>query len=313
MKNQKSFNGLFVGLVTLDLIYLAESPPKNNQKLVADDYTVAAGGPVTNAAVTFSHLSNNAKIYGVVGSHPMTQLIKGDLANYQVEIIDLNPTTENPPPVSSIIVSAPSGERAVISINAVKGSLPNFFLPKKFGRVPVKQRDCTTAISPDILQDIDIVLIDGHQMAIGCAISQKAKAENIPVVIDGGSWKPGFEKLLPFADYAICSANFYPPNCHTSEEVFAYLNQVGIPHIAITHGEKPIQYLSQNKINLIDVPKIQAADTLGAGDVFHGAFCHHVLHNTFIASLEKSAKIAALSCQSFGTRRWMEESVISEQ
>ncbi|MEO1376580.1 MAG: sugar kinase [Cyanobacteria bacterium J06635_10] len=295
MTNQKSFNGLFVGLVTLDLIYLAESPPKNNQKLVADDYTVAAGGPVTNAAVTFSHLGNNANIYGVVGSHPMTQLIKGDLANYQVEIIDLNPTTENPPPVSSIIVSACSGERAVISINAVKTQARS------------------TAISPDILQDIDIVLIDGHQMALGSAIAQLAKAENIPVVIDGGSWKAGFEKLLPFADYAICSANFYPPNCHTSESVFAYLSQIGIPHIAITHGEKPIQYLSQNKINVLNVPKIQAADTLGAGDIFHGAFCNFVLQETFTASLEKSAKIASLSCQFFGTRRWMEESVISEQ
>lgn len=37
-------SALFIGLITLDLIYLAESPPKNNQKLVAMDYTVAAGG-----------------------------------------------------------------------------------------------------------------------------------------------------------------------------------------------------------------------------------------------------------------------------
>ena len=44
MSNQ-NFNGLFVGLITLDLIYLTESPPKNNQKLVAEDYIVAAGGP----------------------------------------------------------------------------------------------------------------------------------------------------------------------------------------------------------------------------------------------------------------------------
>lgn len=292
MPNQKSFNSLFVGLVTLDLIYLAESPPKNNQKLVAEDYIVAAGGPVTNAAVTFSHLGNNAKILGAVGCHPMTQLIKGDLASYQIEIIDLNPTTENPPPVSSIIVSS-TGERAVISINAVK------------------TQATSQAISPDILQNIDIVLIDGHQMATGCEIAQKAKAENVPVVIDGGSWKPGFEKLLPFVDYAICSANFYPPNCHTTEEVFTYLNQIGIPHIAITNGEKPIQYLSQNKINFLDFPKIQAADTLGAGDIFHGAFCNYVLQETFTTALEKSAKIAALSCQFFGTRRWMEESVKS--
>ncbi|AFY54457.1 sugar kinase, ribokinase [Rivularia sp. PCC 7116] len=288
MQNQKSFNGLFVGLVTLDLIYLAESPPKNNQKLVAEDYIVAAGGPVTNASVTFSHLGNNAKVLGVVGCHPMTQLIKSDLANYQIEIIDCYPTTENPPPVSSIIVSKDSGERAVISINAAK--------------TQANSKD----ISPDILQDIDIVLIDGHQMALGCAIAQKAKAENIPVVIDSGSWKAGFDKLLPLVDYAICSANFYPPNCHNSEEVFAYLNKVGIPNIAITQGENPIQYLCQSEIKVLDVPKIQPADTLGAGDIFHGAFCHYVLQDTFTTALEKSAKIAALSCQFFGTRRWME-------
>ena len=295
MKNQKSFKGLFVGLVTLDLIYLAESPPKNNQKLVADDYLVAAGGPVTNAAVAFSYLGNQAKISGVVGCHPMTQLIKSDLANYQVEIIDNYPTTENPPPVSSIIVSKETGERAVISINAVKTQVSS------------------QSISPDDLQDIDIVLIDGHQMALGCAIAQKAKTENIPVVIDGGSWKPGFDRLLPFVDYAICSANFYPPGCHNSEDVFAYLNQMGIPHIAITHGEKPIQYLtknlshnlSQSEIKILDVPKIQPADTLGAGDIFHGAFCHYVLQETFTTALEEAAKIAALSCQFFGSRRWM--------
>ena len=291
MTNQKSFNGLFVGLVTLDLIYLAQSPPKNNQKLVAEDYTVAAGGPVTNAAVAFSYLGNNAQILGAVGCHPMTQLIERDLANYQIEIIDFNPTTENPPPVSSIIVSS-KGERAVISINAVKNQAN------------------IDAISADILQDIDIVLVDGHQMKLGCAIASLAKAENIPVVMDGGSWKPGFDGLLPFVDYAICSANFCPPN-RTTEEVFTYLNQFGIPHIAITHGEKPIEYLSQNlsqnQINILDVPKIQAADTLGAGDIFHGAFCNYVLQEEFTTALEKSAKIAALSCQSFGTRRWMEE------
>ncbi len=286
MSNQ-NFNGLFVGLVTLDLIYLAESPPKNNQKLVAEDYIVAAGGPVTNAAVTFSYLGNNAAISGVIGCHPMTQLIKSDLANYQVEIIDHYPTIENPPPVSSIIVTKGTGERAVISINAVKTQVDS------------------QAILPD-LQDIDIVLIDGHQMELGCAIAKKAKAENIPVVIDGGSWKPGFDKLLPFVDYAICSANFYPPDCDNSQEVFAYLNQMGIAHIAITHGEKPIQYLSKSEIKMLDVPKIQSADTLGAGDIFHGAFCNYVLQETFTSALEEAAKIAALSCESFGTRRWME-------
>lgn len=280
-------NGLFVGLVTLDLIYLADSPPQNNQKIVAIDYTVAAGGPATNAAVAFSYLGNQATVLGVVGSHPMGQLIRGDLANYRVAIADLEPTIDLAPPVSSIIVTQATGQRAVVSINAVKTQASSASIPA------------------NILENVAIVLIDGHQMAVGYSIAQMAKAQNIPVVIDGGSWKPGFEEILPFVDYAICSANFHPPKCHSSEEVFGYLSKFNIPHIAITYGEQPIQYLSCNKTGIVDVPQIQAVDTLGAGDIFHGGFCHHILRESFTNALALAANIAANSCQYFGTRRWM--------
>ncbi|MBE9198774.1 MULTISPECIES: sugar kinase [unclassified Nodularia (in: cyanobacteria)] len=288
MTNRKSQRGLFVGLITLDLIYLADSAPRNNQKIVAIDYTLAAGGPATNAAVTFSYLGNQTQVLGVVGSHPMTQLIRGDLANYQVAIADLQPNISTAPPVSSIIITQGTGERAVVSINAAK------------------TQASSTSIPPDILQDIDIILIDGHQMAVSHIIAEKAKAKNIPIVIDGGSWKPGFEQILPFVDYALCSANFHPPNCHTPAEVFAYLSAFNIPHIAITQGENPIAYLSSTQIGAVDVPQIQPVDTLGAGDIFHGAFCNYILQANFTDALAQAAKIAADSCQFFGTRRWME-------
>ncbi len=288
IQNPKSDHGLFVGLVTLDLIYLADSAPKNNQKIVATDYTVAAGGPATNAAVTFNYLGNQATVLGVVGSHPMTQLIRGDLANYKIAIADLEPSTDLAPPVSSIIVTQATGERAVISINAVKTQASSASIP------------------PDILQNVDIVLIDGHQMAVSYSIAQMAKAKNIPVVIDGGSWKPGFEQILPFVDYAICSANFYPPNCQTKEDVFTYLGGFEIAHIAITHGQKPIEYLSCTQTGIVDVPQIQSVDTLGAGDIFHGAFCDYILNESFIDALALAANIAADSCKFFGTRRWMD-------
>ncbi|UKO97083.1 sugar kinase [Nostoc sp. UHCC 0870] len=281
-------HALFVGLITLDLIYLAESAPQNNQKLVASDYTVAAGGPATNAAVTFSYLGNQATVLGVLGSHPMTELIRGDLTIYNVAIADLDPTINTAPPVSSIIVTQSTGERAVISINAVKNPAS------------------ITSIPPDILHNIDIVLIDGHQMQVGYAIAKMAKAHHIPVVIDGGSWKPGFEQVLPLVDYAVCSANFYPPNCHSQAEVFAYLRTCGIPHIAITHGEQPITYSSHGQFGSIAVPSIPAVDTLGAGDIVHGAFCHYILQASFTDALDQAAKIAAEACKYFGTRRWMD-------
>jgi sugar/nucleoside kinase (ribokinase family) len=285
----QTYHGLFVGLVTLDLIYLATSAPSNNQKIVASDYTVAAGGPATNAAVTFSQLGNRSTLLGVVGADPITKLIQADLQTYGVATLDLEPRTTQPPPVSSIIVTQGTGERAVVSINAVKTQVTSNCIPS------------------DIVQGIDIVLIDGHQIAAGQTIAQVAKANNIPVVIDGGSWKPGFETVLPWVDYAICSANFYPPSCNSATDVFAYLSAHGIPHIAITHGEEPIQYLSHGKTSVLEVPEIYAVDTLGAGDVFHGAFCHYILGENFTNALAAAAKVASYSCQFFGTRRWMED------
>ena len=280
-------SALFVGLITLDFIYLADAPPQNNQKLVATDYTVAAGGPATNAAVTFSHLGNKATILGVLGSHPMKQLICTDLENCQVAIIDLDPHQITPPPVSSIIVTQGTGERAVISINAVKTQAN------------------ITSIPPNILENIDIILIDGHQMAISFHLAQTAKTHNIPIVIDGGSWKPGFAEILPFVNYALCSANFYPPNCKNQQDVFNYLQDFNIPHIAITQGENPIQYLTCGQSGVVNVPKIQTVDTLGAGDIFHGAFCNYILQTSFIDALALAGNIATSACKYFGTRHWM--------
>jgi sugar/nucleoside kinase (ribokinase family) len=292
-----SKKALFVGLITIDLVYLTAGMPHDNQKIVASDYMVTAGGPATNAAIAFAYLSGKnyiAHLLGVVGQHPIAQLIGADLAQQQVMLTDLDPNRLDSPPVSSIIVTEATGARAVISINATKSQVDS------------------EQISPDILDGVELILIDGHQMAAGEKIAQKAKAQlsnlkPIPVVIDGGSWKPGFEQILPFVDYAICSANFLPPTCQTQEDVFTYLSEIGIPHIAITHGEKPIEYLSQGQRGHLPVPQVKPVDTLAAGDIFHGAFCHYILQQEFIDALESAAKIASDACQFFGSRQWMKE------
>jgi sugar/nucleoside kinase (ribokinase family) len=282
-------NVLFIGLSTLDLIYLTENIPETNQKIVALDQTIAAGGPATNAAVTFSCLGDRATLLSVIGTHPISQIIRADLETYSVKIVDLDPTRSELPSVSSIIVTKSTGARAVISVNAMKYQATQQQIPS------------------DILQNIELVLIDGHQMAVSVAIAQQARERNIPVAIDGGSWKTGFENVLPFVDYAICSDDFYPPNCHNQEDVFAYLQEIGISHIAITQGEKPIQYMNQGKRGIINITPVKAIDTLGAGDIFHGAFCFYILKRDFIESLSLAAKIASYSCQFFGTRQPLQE------
>ncbi|NER05528.1 MAG: sugar kinase, partial [Okeania sp. SIO3C4] len=71
--------GLFVGLITLDLLYLTTTYPEKNQKIVAADHTITAGGPATNAAVTFSYFGNQTTLLCGLGNHPITHLIRADL------------------------------------------------------------------------------------------------------------------------------------------------------------------------------------------------------------------------------------------
>ncbi|NET52609.1 MAG: sugar kinase [Merismopedia sp. SIO2A8] len=327
-------HGLFVGLITLDLVYRVSHPPSTNQKIVASDYIVAAGGPATNAAIAFHHLSQihppshsspvpTTTILGVLGCHPMAQLVRTEVEQWGVAIADLDPTYPQPVPTSSIMVTESTGDRAVVSLNAIKCQATPQQIPKP--------------IFDSLWPDIGVVLIDGHQMAVGRAIAMQAKRDRIPVVVDAGSWKPHFDQVLRYADYVICSANFHPPECTTSEDVFQYLRQLGVPHIVITHGAEPIEYWqpcdslpfgagtspSTPSGVTIPIPKIQPVDTLGAGDIFHGAFCHYLLHalpqrtqNVLTSShsvdviepLVNAAHIASHACEYFGPRAWMQVS-----
>jgi sugar/nucleoside kinase (ribokinase family) len=289
--------GLFVGLTALDLIYGVPHLPHANEKQVANELAIAAGGPATNAAVAFRHLGNQCILLSAVGQHPLSELVRADLAAQQVELNDLCPERTEPLPLSSILVTQSTGDRAVVSRNAIN-------LQISAEQVPA-----------NCLDNIDIVLMDGHQLEVSLAIAQRAREQNIPVVLDGGSWKPGLEKLLPLVDYGICSANFFPPNCTTSADAVQYLIQIlgrsnskkAIPpSIAVTRGEQPIQYYYQGQTGEIIVPPIQAIDTLGAGDVFHGAFCHAILQAPFVNALQQAIAVASVACQSFGTRQWLQ-------
>ncbi len=282
-----SYLGLFVCLTSLDCIYISDRSIQANQMIVAKDYLTAAGGPATNAAVAFSYFGNRGKLLTVLGQHDLNHLIRSDLANYEIEIVDLIPQQLISPSVYSIIVNQNTAERSIISLNALKSQ-------GKQSQVP-----------QNILEEIDIVLIDGHQIDVSLAIIEIAKKKQIPLVMDGGSWKPGLEKILPDIDYAICSANFYPPNCRTTQEVIDFLQNQGIDRIAITQGQQPILYCKAGKINFIPVPAIKAIDTLGAGDIFHGAFCNYILEEDFATALDSAAQIASKSCQYFGTRKWL--------
>lgn len=281
--------GVFAGLITLDCIYQTSKALAPNEKQVAEAMLLAAGGPATNAAIAFQALGGRAILVGALGCHPLATIIRGDLAHQGLELVDLMPEAPAPPPFSSIVVNVATGDRAVISRNAVDRPMPQMPPPK------------------DLLTKADCLLIDGHQMTLGRQLAQTAQAAHIPVVIDAGSWKTGFAEVLSLANVVIASANFCPPKGGVEAAAIAYLQSLGVPKIAVTRGAQSVLYQTGSGIEELPVPPIQAVDTLGAGDIFHGAFClNYVSQGAFLPALQAAAAIAARACQSFGTRTWIQ-------
>jgi sugar/nucleoside kinase (ribokinase family) len=281
--------GVFLGLATADIVYYVPHHLENNEKLKAERQLAYAGGPATNAAVTFAAFGNEASLITGLGQHPLAHVAKADLADHKVHLIDCTDQPRRPPILSAIIVDLSTGERSVVYSNTDLRKLRH------------------DAVNESTLEYADILLFDGYYLPQATQLAHWAKPLRVPVVLDGGSWKEGLEKLLPLVDYAICSSAFYPPGCTDTDSVIAHLGEYGINNIAITKDGAPIIAHSQGQTTELPVMTVKAVDTLGAGDIFHGAFCHYILENDFLLSLERAGEVASLSCTSLGTRAWIEQ------
>ncbi|MCG8462152.1 MAG: PfkB family carbohydrate kinase, partial [Holophagales bacterium] len=164
------------------------------------------------------------------------------------------------------------------------------------------------SFDPTWLNAADVLLLDGHLLEAAIAAAEQAQDQGIPVVLDGGSWKEGLERLLPLVDHAICGEHFRPPGCLNFAQVFRYLEGAGVVERAITRGPKSILYRGRGVEAEIEVPRVKAVDTSAAGDIFHGAYAFHLTRNAPPASaLAQAAELASRACTVFGPRRWMGE------
>jgi sugar/nucleoside kinase (ribokinase family) len=283
-------SALFAGLAAVDISYVVDDVPRRNQKISVSKQLITAGGPATNAAATFAFLGGRAGLVTAVGGHPLASVIGDDLSRFRIRLHDQARERREPPPVSSIMVHRSTGERSVISANAAVFS-------------PVSDE-----FNPRWLSGVSIVLVDGQYMALCIAAARAAKERGIPVVLDGGSWKPGMAKLLGFVDTVICSGDFRPPECKSADDVFGFMARRRIQRVAITRGQSSIRYVEGDKHGEIAMRKVRPVDTLGAGDIFHGAYCYFAAGgSSFREASAAAARVATFSCRYRGTRSWMSE------
>jgi sugar/nucleoside kinase (ribokinase family) len=124
-----------------------------------------------------------------------------------------------------------------------------------------------------------------------------------PLVLDAGTWRPVFADLLPHATVAACSAAFRPPGDLPVDEA---LRALGADSGAITHGPDPVRWWSGDDAGELEVPRVPAVDTAGAGDAFHGALTVAVAQGAELTeALRYAIGIAGIRVQHRGPRSWL--------
>jgi sugar/nucleoside kinase (ribokinase family) len=277
---------LAIGRATFDLGYACPRYPAEDGKLSATNFWAGAGGSALNGAVTARALGSAVRLFTMLGAGPFADAVRAELVQYSVPVEDFGDPSADVLPVSSIVVVPGNGTRTIVD------------------QQPVQQ---VVRAVPDlaVLDHVKVLYCDGFLPELAVPLAQAARARGIPVVLDGGSWKPWTGDLIEHVDHAVVSARFHPHG-QPSKDVLSVVRELGPQHVAITQGADFISYHSAGANGMILPRQVEAVDTLGAGDIFHGAYCHYLAMGAEMPeALEQASEVAAHSCRFFGTRAWI--------
>lgn len=285
MTSQHTARFICGGLTTFDLAYFVDELPGHGRKGTATASYVDVGGPAANAAVTAVALGSDAEVHSVFGRGSFASQVRDLLAGYGVAVVDHEPSIDLP--VASVWVDG-SGERTILSTDNRRSEVEAESGLVDLGRV-------------------DAVLLDGHYPKLQVALAEAAVAAKVPIVLDGGRWRPVFSDLLPVAADLIMTATFRPPamgDMPVEEAVVAIRDEYGLELCAASRGPEPILVAGQTGINEIAVRRVDVMDTTGAGDVLHGAYLHYRYGEGVdaVEAVRRAAMIASASCRTRGAR-----------
>lgn len=283
---------LFAGITTVDLVQVADKLPRAGEKAATVSSYLDVGGPAANASITASMLGASASLLTVIGDGPLGDFTRATLAGHGV--VTREQASDVSLPISSIWVDAGTGERTILASTNASARLGPF----------------SASLVPD---GTVAVLLDGHYPGLALAVAAQAHEMGVPIVLDCGRWRPVFADLLPLATDVIACATFRPPDlvAALSEEAAASIHERWRPELcALTRGPESILLATAGGTTDLAVERIEPVDTLGAGDILHGAYLYYryVVGLAALDALTRSAGLATESCRYPGARRGVAES-----
>jgi ribokinase len=289
-----SFDAAGIGVVTRDLTVLLDAHPPPDTKLSARGFAETGGGPVPTALVTLARLGARTAFLGVVGDDAAGRFLVEDLRGEGIDTTGVVVRRGFTTPVSLIVVGK-DGARTVMEYGQKK--------------LPYDKKDAVSAAP--ILEACRMLLLDARMPAAQEEAARRARAGGASVMLDCGHPRPGVKEILPLCDVAIFSHSYALAERGEELEDAAFLGDLaarlhpeGAGIAGLTLGAAGCVVVKGTGPPLrIRGHAVEAIDTTGAGDVFHGAFAWALLRGeSHEAAAAFANAAAATKCRALSGR-----------
>jgi len=188
-------------------------------------------------------------------------------------------------PISNIMID-PSGERTIVT-----------FRDPELWKVRLPDTD-------QLLKDCSAILTENRCAEFCTDLCAEARRRGIPVIVDVDRTMSLREGLLTASSHLVFSSEALQSTAGVADDAEALkkIAKLTPSFVAGTRGAKGTLWLDERQ-NLQQTPAfpVHTVDTLGAGDVFHGALALAITENQDLReALRFASAAAALKCTRFG-------------
>jgi sugar/nucleoside kinase (ribokinase family) len=270
-----------------DLTFRVPSMPALGSKKNAGHFAEICGGNALNAAIGIARLGGRATLCGPMGDAGETssRFIFDKLAEEGIETNHLVHMPGLVTPISAIMID-PGGERTIAVFrdpDLWKVRLPNI---------------------DTLLEDCSAILAESRCAGFCIDLCAEARRRGIPVIVDADRAMSLREGLLTASSHLIFSSESLRETADIDDDGAALktISTLTASFLAGTRGPKGTIWLDAYG-GLQETPAfpVDTVDTLGAGDIFHGAFALAIAEGMELPqALRFASAAAALKCTRYG-------------
>jgi len=278
---------LCIGIPVRDLTFRVPGLPARGSKEHASHFDEICGGNALNGAIGIVRLGGRASICGPMGDarESSTKYIFDKMAHEGIETKHIQHMPGLVTPISNIMID-PSGERTIVT-----------FRDPELWKVRLPDADT-------LLDDCDAILTESRCAEFCTDLCVEARKRGIPVIVDVDRAMSLREGLLTASSHLVFSSEPLQVTAGVADdgEALKKIAKLTPSFLAGTRGAQGTIWLDEHQ-TLQQTPAfpVHTVDTLGAGDVFHGAFALAITENQELRqALRFASAAAALKCTRFG-------------